>query len=344
MRHTPISLLFLAFFFPFQIAEAQESGTVISANMTADTVELFDAASREKIATLESGPTPHEVTVSSSGKWAIVTNYGNRASIGSSLTLINVPEARVEDRFELGLYQRPHGAFFMPGDTLVAVTSEVRGVVLFLDIRSGEIVDTVSTTQRASHMLASSLNGKSMFTTNIVDGTITEIDGVTRTRGRVIEVAPMMEGIAVSPSGHRAWVGSNAAKTVSVVNVSSGEIEATYSDFGFPYRMAVTPDGALALLGDPMRSEIRVVNAISLEVFETIKISSDGANSAAEFSGSASPEGLVITPNSRYAYISLQGMNQVLALDLATLEEVGRFDTGAWPDGIGFSPLTASRD
>lgn len=311
--------------------------------MTDHTVTLLDAASRLTLATLPSGPAPHEVTVSGNGKWAIVTNYGNQGAIGSSLSLINVPEKKIEQLIDLGIYKRPHGAFFLPGDSLVAITSEVMKTLLFVDIRTGEIVDTLSTTQRASHMLASDPTGRRMFTTNIVDGTITEFDGVNRKRGRVMKVAPMVEGIAVSPDGKRAWVGSNANKAVYVVNTLSGATEATYADFGFPYRMAVMPNGKYALLCDPGKSQVRVIDALTLELIKIIPIGAEGAVVSSEFPGSASPEGLIITPDSRFAYVSLQGLNQVASIDLTTLEIVGRFQAGVWPDGIGYSPLTVSK-
>lgn len=322
-------------------ALAQETGTVIVANMSDNTVTLFDAATRQEIVTLPSGPAPHEVSVSPSGEWAIVTNYGDRGGPGQSLSLINVREAKVQETFDLGVYQRPHGVFFLPGDSVVAVTSEVMQTLVFVDIRTGEIVDTLSTLQRGSHMLASDRSGAHMFTTNVVDGTITEFDGLTRQRGRLLPVAAFVEGIAISPGGERAWVGSNAKKAVYVVDVESGAIETTFEDFGFPYRMAVTPNGKYALLCDPGRSEIRVIDARSLEHLKTIRISAEGAQPSAEFSGSAAPEGLVITPDSRYAYVSLQALNQVAAIDLESFEIIGRFDTGVWPDGIGYSPVTA---
>jgi len=343
MRRFYSAVLALVCVIPYSIATAQEKGTVIVANMSDNTVTLLDAASREEITTLDSGPAPHEVTVSSSGEWAVITNYGNRAQLGNSLTLIDVAAAKVSGRFDLGMYERPHGAFFLPGDTLVAITSEVMQALVFVDIRSGEVVDTLSTTQRASHMLASSSDGTRMFTTNIVDGTITEFNGVSRTRGRVLEVAPMIEGIAMSSDGTRAWIGSNAERSVHVLDVDSGEIEATYTDFGFPYRMAVMPNGRFALLSDPGKGEVRVIDAQSLQHVTTIPISGENALPTAEIPGSSAPEGLIITPDSRYAYVSLQGLNQVAAIDLDFLEIVGRFDTGVWPDGIGYSPL-ASRD
>ena len=322
-------------------AWAQESGTVIVANMSDNTVMLLDAATRDLVTTIESGPAPHEVTVSPSGEWAIITNYGNREEMGHSLSLINIPEAKLTNRFDLGMYERPHGAFFLPGDTLVAITSEVMAALVFVDIRTGEVVDTLSTTQRASHMLAATPSGETMFTTNIVDGTITEFDGRTRTRGRVLEVAPMVEGIALSPDGSRAWIGSNAERSVHVFNIETGQTEAKFDGFGFPYRMAVMSNGKYALLSDPGNSEVRVIDAQTLKHVKTIVIPSDGALPTAEIPGSAAPEGLVISPDSKYAYVSLQGLNQVLVIDLEKLEDVGRLSTGGWPDGIGFSPLSA---
>jgi len=322
---------------------AQQSGTVIVANMSDNTVSMVDVASGETRATLPSGPAPHEVSVSSSGEWAVVTNYGDRNNVGSSLTLIDVQSAEIASVIDLGVYQRPHGVFFLPDNVHVAVTSEAMQTLLFINVESGDIVDTVSTTQRASHMLASTPDGRTMFTTNIVDGTVTEFDGITRTRGRVLKAGPFVEGIALSPDGSRAWIGSNADKQVLVMNIASGEIEKTFDDFGFPYRMAVMPNGKYALLCDPGKSEIRVIDAATLEHVKTISIDGSQALESSEFPGSASPEGLVITPDNLYAYVSLQALNTVAAVDLATLELISQYKTGVWPDGISFSPLVTGR-
>ena len=342
MRHRRLQIIVTVFLLSSPtIVSGQESGAIIVANMSENSVSLIDAATRETVATLPSGPSPHEIAVSESGEWAIITNYGNADRVGNSLTLIRVPDAKIEAIFDLSVYERPHGVIFLPGNSVVAITSEATQRVVFYDIIEGEVVDTVSTAQRASHMLAADLTRSTLFTTNIVDGTISEIDGVTRKRKRIIPVAAFIEGIAVSPNGDRIWVGSNRERKVLVVDASTGEIEHTFEGFGFPYRMAVSPDGRLAVLSDPMKSEIRIVDAQTLEELKTILLSSDGASAEAEFPGSASPEGLVITPDSRYAYISLQALSKVAILDLESLEIIGTARTGGWPDGIGYSPLAA---
>ena len=194
MRSLRILVLTAATLFLPLVSSAQESGTIIVANMSENSVSLIDAKTRQTVATLPSGPAPHEVAVSESGEWAIITNYGNSNRVGNSLTLIHVPNAFIEATFDLTVFERPHGAVFLPGNRVVAVTSEVKQTIVFYDIIEGEVIDTVSTGQRASHMLAASTDRSTMFTTNIVDGTISEIDGVTRERKRIIPVADFVEG------------------------------------------------------------------------------------------------------------------------------------------------------
>ena len=103
---------------------------------------------------------------------------------------------------------------FFPGDTLLAVTSEVSRAVLLVDFRSGRVIGSVPTNGRASHMLAMSSAGDELFTTNIVDGSISRLDIAKRETKRVIPVAKSVEGIAISPDGKRVWVGSNGDSIV----------------------------------------------------------------------------------------------------------------------------------
>src|SRR5687768_9192182 len=109
-------------------ASAQVSGlggTLIVTNKSPSTATIIDVGSGRTLATLPTGAGPHEVVVSPNGTWAIVTDYaGTPGNPGKSLTVINVPQLRVEKTIDLGTYTRPHGIMFLPGDSLVAVTSE----------------------------------------------------------------------------------------------------------------------------------------------------------------------------------------------------------------------------
>jgi len=314
-------------------------GTLIVANMNDNTATVIDVGTGTTLATLPTGRAPHEIAVTGDGRWAVITNYGDRGAAGRSLTVLDLATVTVARTISMEIYERPHGIAALPGDSLVVVTSEAQGVVVLVNLHTGEIVATIPTEGATSHMLAADARGERVFTTNIRDGTISELDLVNREHVRVLEVAPIVEGLTVSPDGSQVWVGSNQAKTVSVVDVAAGRVIDVLEGFGFPYRMAITPDGATAVLADPANGEIRIVDTATRREIHRVLVPAEGLAGSTEFPGSSSPEGIAMSRDGRWAFVSLQGRNQVAAVDVAAGSVVATWDTGVWPDGIGFSPL-----
>ena len=110
-------------------SETPATGTVIVANMGDNTATLIDVASRRVVATLPTGNGAHEVAVSNDGRWAVVSNYGVRGAPGNSLTVIDVPSAKVVRTIELGEFRRPHGSAFLPGDSVFAVVKSTEVMI-----------------------------------------------------------------------------------------------------------------------------------------------------------------------------------------------------------------------
>lgn len=98
-------------------------GTLLVLNKAQATVTFVDLATGEIAATLPTGAGPHELVMSQDGRWAVGTDYGARSG-GSTLTIIDVDGVRIARTVDLGRYTRPHGISFLPGDELLAVTSE----------------------------------------------------------------------------------------------------------------------------------------------------------------------------------------------------------------------------
>ncbi|PYP63667.1 MAG: hypothetical protein DMD26_14275 [Gemmatimonadetes bacterium] len=163
-----------------------------------------------------------------------MSNYGTRERPGNSITVIDLSRLTVARTIDLGEYRRPHGMAFFPGDTSLAVTSEVSRAVVLVDFRDGRVIGTVPTNGRASHMLAMSAAGDELFTTNIVDGSISRLDVAKREAKRVIPVAKFVEGIATSPDGKRVWVGI----------VATAEVPGSPS----PEGVTTSPDGRWAFV------------------------------------------------------------------------------------------------
>ena len=320
-------------------AGTSPSGTVIVANMGDNTATLLDVATKRVVATLPTGNGAHEVAVSHDGRWAVVSNYGVRGAPGNTLTVIDVAAAVVARTIDLGEFRRPHGSAFLPGDSLFVVTSEVSKAVVLVDFKQGTVVGSIPTNHPASHMLAMTADANRIYTSNVADGTVSELDVPGRKFIREFTVAPAVEGIAVAPGGEQVWVGSNQAKTVTVLEPRAGAPAGTLVGFGMPYRLAVTPDGRTVVISDPPNAVVRIVDRATRQDRATVKIPAEGVQAAAEFPGSPSPEGIILSRDGRTAFVALQGSSRVAIVDVASGSLSGYMPTGAGPDGIAYSPF-----
>jgi YVTN family beta-propeller protein len=332
---------------PLLAQRAAPTGTLVVSNMNDHSATLVDAATGRVHATLPTGEGPHEVAVSHDGRWALVSNYGVRGKPGSSITVIDVPRAAVARTIAIAGFERPHGMVFLPGDSIVAVTAEAGKAVLLVSVRDGRVTDTLPTNGRGSHMVALTARGDRAFTANIPDHSVSVIDLAGRDSTRLIPVGRLPEGIAVTPDGRQLWVGSNRDSTVMVVDVQRGVAVDTLRGFGMPYRIAISPDARLAVISDPVKAEVRVVTVADRKARFTLAIPADSLVATAEVPGSPSPEGVAISRDSRWAFVTLQGRNRVITIDLQRGAIVGSAPTGTWSDGVGFSPVVrgaATRD
>jgi YVTN family beta-propeller protein len=335
----PTAALTLAICLP----AAGQTGTLIVSNMNDNTATVLDVATRRVLGTLPTGEGPHEVAASHDGRWAVVTNYGVRGKPGSTITVIDVERVAVARTIDLHEYQRPHGAAFLPGDTTLIVTSEASKMLLFVDFKSGAVAKALPTNGRATHMLGLSAAGSRVVTSNIADNTITMLPLSPAGEPSVFQVARQPEGIAMAPDGNSAWVGSNRDSLVLVVDMHSGVALDTLRGFGLPYRMSISPDGKRAVITDPVHANVRVFEVSSRKERFSIPIARDSLVEKPEVPGSPSPEGVVISADSRWAFVTLQGRNRVATIDLERGTMVGLAPTGNWSDGIAYSRLTHSR-
>ncbi len=350
MRHPARASLLLTacagalatFALPARAQGARPRGTVVVSNMNEATATVIDAATGAVRATLPTGTGPHEVATSHDGRWAVVTNYGVRGAPGNSITVIDVARATVARTLDLGAYQRPHGAAFLPGDSLLVVTSEARQMVLTVDVRDGRVVATQRTRGRASHMLAIDAAARRLFTANIADGTVSRLVPGGADSADVFPAAGAVEGIAITPNGRHVWVGSNRDSLVVVLDASTGAPVDTVRGFGMPYRLAVTPNGETVVVSDPVRGEVRAFHSASRKARWTIIVPRDSLVATAEVPGSPSPEGIALSRDNRWAFVTLQGRNRLATIDIARGTIVGYTPTGVWSDGVAYSPVTAT--
>ncbi len=309
---------------------AAQSGTLIITNKSPSTATLLDVASGAILATLPTGQGPHEVVVTRDGSTAVVTDYGAQQP-GSSLTVIDVPGRRVARTITLGEYRRPHGIVFLPGDSLVAVTSEVNGALLIVHVGRGEIVRRVPTTQRGSHMVGVTGDGRRAWTGNIGSNTVSELDLTTGTFVRTIDVPVQPEAINVTPDGREVWVGSNATGVVSVIEVATGTVTSAATGLGWPYRVVYSPDTSLVLLPDLRGETLRFLDRRTRA--ERHRLTLTGA----------APQGIVFSDDGRYAFLSFSTKGVVALIDVSAKRIIRETPAGDTPDGVAFTTRVLTR-
>ena len=303
------------------------SGTLVVTNKAPATATIIDVATGRVHATLPTGQGPHEVAISGDGRVAVVTDYGAQGPGGNTLTVIDVPGKRVARTIDLGTYRRPHGIKFLPGDSLVAVTSEASRNVLIVHVAEGVVRRVIPTGQAGSHMVGVVADGSRMYTGNIGSNTVSELNARTGELVRTFEVPAQPEAINVTPDGAEVWVGSNGTGRVSVLDPKSGNVATAAEGLGWPYRVLFTPDLATVMLPDLRNEELRFLDRASRRELSRLT-----------FSGAA-PQGITITPDGRYVFQSLSQQARVAVIDVAKRVVVGHIAAGETPDGVVYTSL-----
>ena len=301
------------------------SGTIVVTNKTPATATIIDVATGKVHATLPTGQGPHEIAISGDGRVAVVTDYGPQGPGGNTLTVIDVPGKRVARTIDLGTYRRPHGIRFLPGDSLVAITSETSRNVLVVHVADGVVRRVIPTGQAGSHMVGVVANGSRFYTGNIGSNTVSELNAATGELVKTFDVPAQPEAINVTPDGAEVWVGSNATGRVSVLDPATGNVATAAEGLGWPYRVLFTPDLSTVMLPDLRNEELRFLDRASRRELSRL-----------EFAGGA-PQGITITPDGRYVFQSLSQQARVAIIDVRTRAVVGQLAAGETPDGVVYT-------
>ena len=325
-------------------AGVSSAQTLVVLNKAEATASLIDLKSGKVRATLPTAEGPHEAATSPDGRIVVAAGYGTAEKRGSTLTLIDVATAKVIKVINLEAGVAPHGIRFIAPTTLL-VTSETTKRLLIVDLERGAAVASVETGQDLSHMVAATPDGRRAFVASINSGTVTAIDVDKRSVLAVIKTGAGSEGIDVSPDGRTVWVVNRAADTVSVIDATTLEITATFNSPKFPIRVKFAPDGKMALISRAQSGDIAFVDAKTRAITKTMAMNVTGNAEAGrlfqDFGKSPAPIGIVITPDSKTAYVACANADVVAEVDLGKAVIVRWLKAGKEPDGMAYSSVVA---
>jgi DNA-binding beta-propeller fold protein YncE len=231
--------------------------------------------------------------------------------------------------------------------------------VFLIDLKANPpaVIGTITVGKQPSGMAISS-KGDLALVANRADGTIS----VLSIRGKDVLVADtvavgaaadQVSAVAVTPDGKHALAAKAAANKVALLSLDGQKVSYDKRDLPtgiFPYNVAVTPDGKLALTVDNGNAGGSDGNAKTVSV---IDLEANPPRVIDHVTVGDSPEGLAISPKGDFAVsVEARGSNMpktaffyhpggavtALKIDGKKVTNVGDVNVGALPEAVAFSP------
>jgi DNA-binding beta-propeller fold protein YncE len=231
--------------------------------------------------------------------------------------------------------------------------------VFLIDLKAAppKVIGTITAGKQPSGM-AISPKGDLALVANRADGTIS----VLSIRGKdvlVVDTVAVGAGtdsvsaVAITPDGKRALAVKAAANKVALMSIDGQKVSYDKRDLPagiFPYNIAVTPDGKLALTADTGNGGSSDGNADTVSV---IDLEADPPRVIDHVTVGDSPEGLAISPKGDLAVtVEARGSNMpktsffyhqggavtALKIDGKKVTRAGEISVGALPEAVAFSP------
>jgi YVTN family beta-propeller protein len=306
-------------------AAAQSSGRLLVLNKEDATLAIVEAASGKVLGTVPTGEGPHELVVSSDGKFAFASNYGTGPAPGHTISMIDIAAKKETRRIDVAPLSRPHGLAFAGGK--VYFTAEASKKIARYDPATNKVDWEFETGQTTTHMLLPMKDPRTIFTSNIGSDSVSMVEqsssGWTQT---VIPVGKGPEGIDVSPNGREIWSAHSRDGGVSVIDVATKKVaHAIALGTKRSNRIKLTPDGKFALVSDLDAGDLVVVDAVARKEIKRIALGK-------------MPEGILITPDGSQVFVAVNGDNNVAVIDPKSWTVTRRISAGKGPDGLAWVP------
>ncbi len=314
-------------------------GTLVVANRAGGSISLIDLKTGLEVARVPVGPIiPHEVAVSADGRFALTSEYGPNDSPGRHVILIDIANARIVGRIDLGPNSRPHTAVFLPDGQRAVATMQDSDKIALIDLGTMAVVRTYPTGGREGHMVRLSPDGSRAYVTSRgAEGTLSVIFLDEDRAPVVIPTGPGAEGISVSPDGREVWVANRQEESISIIDTELLQKVATVDSRPFAGRVEIGPNGRAVAPnggggGQPVRQYLRLFDVESRTMIAEVPLR-DGTPGTGNF-------GVLI--HDGFAFVSEPGQGTIRLFDLDALGEsepqvlVSAHES---PDGLAWSPV-----
>jgi DNA-binding beta-propeller fold protein YncE len=305
--------------FVTELAQSSPAVVIVAASGGRE-IQLFDAATFERLATLTVGRGPHEIALSADRQQAFVADAGTPQDPGTTISVVDVRARRVSRSITLPAGCKPHDLrVSRDGSRLWSTCAPARRVVE-IDATSATVTRTWETGRDGGWMLIVTPDEQKIYVANLEGRSLSVIDRRTNDV-KTIELDGGAMGMDFSPDGRELWVGGFDAARVWVIDAAADRVVTSIEKtFLRPGRIRFLP-GRGGVLVQHGGNRLSVVDATSRQLKATLELAENA-------------KCLAVSDDGRRVFIGHPGADAVSVVDLDSMKIVGRFAAGLAPDGI----------
>jgi YVTN family beta-propeller protein len=203
---------------PYQIGFSPGGKWFVAASIRLDRIDVYDAQTYQLVHRLPAATMPSHIAFSHDGSTVFVTLQGT-----SSLIAIDVASGKVNWTAPIG--PQPAGIITRPSGTLL-VGIMGSDYIAEIDPQNGGVIRRIHTGAGAHNFLAAP-DGKTLYVTNRVAGTISVLDADTLAVTGTLQAPGGPDDMALSPDGQELWVTGRWHAWVNVIELASGTLKTT---------------------------------------------------------------------------------------------------------------------
>lgn len=303
----------------------ETEGRLLVLNQGADSLMVFEEPSHRLLATVQVGREAREVAATPDGRKAYVSNFGSQ-----SVAVVDLDARKVVKTIGAAGFQGPHGLQVTPDGRWLLVTSEGNRRLVLIDARRDVVVRSVTTSQRGSHLIAMTANGRQAYVANRGSDTVSLVRLPELRLQRSIKVGTGPEGIAAAPNGRLVVVALQSTGQVALLDTGTDQVVARLPVGQAPIRVAFAPHSFTALVVNRDSDDVTVLDVLSRKVTRTIRVG-------------RRPGGVVTNARGTRGYVANGDSGTVSVFSIPGYEVKEEIRVGARPASLVFVPPPVKR-
>lgn len=212
-----------------------------------------------------------------------------------------------------------------PEETIAIVSNSTVSEIKIYDLKEEKVIHTLDEFVTPRN-IAFSKDGKYFYISDSTYGNIREFNSETFELTRTFELEQGVFGFTLTNAGDKIFVNNQALSTVTVIDLTTGNIEKVIEGFSQPRQgIIIDIQDKFVYVTNFQGDDVRIINTETLEIEKTLK-------------GIPSIRAISIDKESKYLYGASSSENTINILNIESGELVKSIPVGEEPYGSAISP------